>query len=70
MHSLYHVCRDSSVSKVTGYGMDVRSSVLGKDSDSSLRHHVHTDSGTYPATSPVGTGAESAGVRIWLLYFI
>jgi len=40
---------DSSVSKVTGYGLDNGSSILGKDKNYSRRHDAQTGSGTYPA---------------------
>jgi hypothetical protein len=50
---------DSSVCIATDYGLDDR--MVGvrfpaRPGNFSLRHHVHTSSGNYPASYPMGTG--------------
>jgi len=55
---------DSSVSIVTGYGLDDQDSAGARNF--SLLHHVHTGSGALPASYPTGTrgyfpGGEVAG---------
>jgi hypothetical protein len=42
--------RDSSVNKVTVYGLDEWGQIPGKGYDYSLRHRVHTDSTAHPAS--------------------
>jgi hypothetical protein len=52
--------RDSSVGIATGWTVRVRFSVV---QHFSLLHSVETDSGAYPASYPVGTGAISPGAK-------
>lgn len=46
---------NTSVSKVTGYVLDYRISILGTVRDFSFPHCVQTVSGAYQAAYPVGT---------------
>jgi hypothetical protein len=50
-----HTRLDSSVSKVTGYNLEDRGSIPGRDRNSPLLLHVHIGSGTQPAFHPMGT---------------
>jgi hypothetical protein len=53
--------RGSSVSVVTGYGLDDGGLIAGRGSYFSLRHCINTESGAHKAAYPVGTGGKAAG---------
>jgi hypothetical protein len=46
-----------------GYGLDYRSSILGRGREFSLRHHVQTDSGERKVSCPIGTAAKGPGTE-------
>jgi hypothetical protein len=48
--SVYLILLDSISRDVTGYILDDRDSILGRDKDFPLHHHVQTDSGTNTAS--------------------
>jgi hypothetical protein len=50
-------CRDSSVSIATGYLLEDRGPIPGKDKRISLFHCIQTSSRAHSASYPVGTGA-------------
>jgi len=50
---MIHISRDSSVSKVTGYGMDERGWI---SSYFTLHHRVQNGSRVHPSTCPVSIG--------------
>jgi hypothetical protein len=50
--------------EVTCYKQDVLGSVPFRGRNCNLCHHVHTSSGTHPASCPVGTGSVSRWVML------
>jgi hypothetical protein len=55
------VSRHSPVGIVTGYGLDGRGSIPGRDKIFSLLHIVQISSGAYTASYPKGTGGAFHG---------
>jgi hypothetical protein len=55
--------RDSSVGIATGYGLDGRGSIPGRDYRFSLLDSVQTDSGAHPAFYPMGFGGDFPRVK-------
>jgi len=55
--------QDSSVSKMTGYGMCDQNSVLSRDGDFSLYDCFHTSSGAYEVSYLMGTRVLSPEAR-------
>jgi hypothetical protein len=48
----YFMSRDSLESRVIGYGLDDRGSVLGRGREFSPPHHAQTGSGAHPVSLP------------------
>jgi hypothetical protein len=55
--------QDNSVVITTSYGLEGRVQFLAEVRDFSLLGSVQTNSSTYPASHPVGSGSSSPGVK-------
>jgi len=56
IYTLVGVSRDTSISKVIGYGLDDRGSILDRDKNFFPHHHIQTDTGAHIIFS-TGTGS-------------
>jgi hypothetical protein len=53
--------RESAVSEVSGYRLDKLGSILSKNGELSLLHHVQIGPGAHPVSYPMTSGDKSAG---------